>query len=297
MEQHAFIPAEEKHHAFARLNAFAYPREFSHNRFVYTVVSPRARGMCVGINVNPDHKCNFDCLYCEVDRSVQPTESKLNTKVMSAELHRTLADIAHGKLRSYPQYQSLPDELLKLRHVTLSGDGEPTLAENFAEVVETVVHVRALGEFPFFKIVLLTNASGLDLPPVRAGLSHLIKSDEIWAKLDAGTPEYLNKLARPQGITLEKILSNILLIARQRPVVIQSLFPSINGEEPTMAEIDQYTARLKKLKDAGAQIPLVQIYSATRPTTHPECGHLPLRTLSQIALAVRHATGLKAEVF
>jgi wyosine [tRNA(Phe)-imidazoG37] synthetase (radical SAM superfamily) len=232
-----------------------------------------------------------------VDRSRPGVEPKVNVNVMAVELHRTLADIALGKLRNYPQYQMLPDELLKLRHVTLSGDGEPTLAANFAEVVETVVHVRALGEFPFFKIVLLTNAAGLDLPPVRAGLAHLIKSDEIWAKLDAGSQEYLNRIARPQGITLEKILSNILLVARQRPVVIQSLFPSINGDEPTMAEIDQYIARLKKLKDDGAQISLVQIYSATRPNSHAECGHLPLRTLSQIALAVRHATGFKAEVF
>lgn len=297
VEQHALIPVDEKHHALARLNAFSYPREFSHNRFVYTVISTRARGLCVGINVNPDRKCNFDCLYCEVDRSLPLTDTKLNINVMATELHRTLADITHGKLRGFPQYQLLPEELLKLRHVTLSGDGEPTLAPHFAEVVEAVVHVRALAEFPFFKIVLLTNASGLDLPPVRAGLAHLIKSDEIWAKLDAGSADYLNKLARPQGVTLDKILSNILLIARQRPVVIQSLFPSINGEEPSVVEIDQYIGRLKKLKDAGAQISLVQIYSATRPTTHPECGHLPLRTLSQIALTVRNLTGLKAEVF
>lgn len=291
------MPVDERHHALARLNAFSYPREFSHKHFVYTVISTRARGLCIGVNVNPDRNCNFDCLYCEVDRSLPSAEPKVNVNVMAVELHRTLADIVRGKLRSHPQYQMLPDELLKLRHVTLSGDGEPTLATNFEEVVETVVHVRALGEFPFFKIVLLTNAAGLDLAPVRAGLAHLIKSDEIWAKLDAGSPEYLNKIARPQSITLEKILSNILVVARQRPVVIQSLFPSINGEEPTIAEIDQYIARLKKLKDDGAQISLVQIYSATRPNSHPECGHLPLRTLSQIALAVRQTTGFKAEVF
>ncbi len=297
METYPPTHVDERHHALARLNAFSHPREFGQRRFVYTVISTRARGLCVGINLNPDRKCNFDCRYCEVDRSQPPGEAKLNVQVMAGELHRTLADIAQGRLRAHPHYQLLPDELLKLRHVTLSGDGEPTLAANFAEAVEAVVHVRALGEFPFFKIVLLTNASGLELPPVRAGLSHLIKSDEVWAKLDAGTPEYLNRLARPQGVTLDKVLANILLVGRQRPVVIQSLFPSINGEEPSVMEIDQYTSRLKKLKDDGAQISLVQIYSATRPNFHPECGHLPLRTLSQIALAVRAATGLRAEVF
>ena len=185
---------------------------------------------------------------------------------MAVELHRTLADIVRGKLRSHPgRYQMLPDELLKLRHVTLSGDGEPTLATNFAEVVETVVHVRgARGRIsPFLRSCFSPMPPAWIWRQCGPAFAHLIKSDEIWAKLDAGSPEYLNKIARPQGITLEKILSNILLLARQRPVVIQSLFPSINGEEPTIAEIDQYIARLKKLKDDGAQISLVQIYSAT----------------------------------
>ena len=92
-------------------------------------------------------------------------------------------------------------------------------------------------------------------------------------------------------------LANILFVARQRPVVIQSLFPSLDGEAPPTSEIEASVRRLRELKEAGAQIPLIQIYSATRPTAHPGCGHLPWRTLSAIAQRVRHATGLKAEVF
>jgi hypothetical protein len=96
---------------------------------------------------------------------------------------------------------------------------------------------------------------------------------------------------------LEKILRNILLVARQRPVVIQSLFPALNGEEPPAREIQAYAQRLKELKNAGAEIPLVQVYSANRPIARSGCGHLPLRTLSQIAQTVRHVAGLRAEVF
>ena len=95
----------------------------------------------------------------------------------------------------------------------------------------------------------------------------------------------------------EKVLANILRLARQRPVVIQSLFPSLNGREPAAEEIASYVQGLKELKEAGAQISLVQIYSATRPTPHSACGHLPLRSLSGIAQQVRAGTGLKAEVF
>ena len=216
--------------------AFGSPRDFLNNRFVYAVISARARGLSLGVNMNPDKTCSFECLYCEVDRRTPPRETKLDVDAMAIELHKTLAYVLAGKLHERPWYSSLSEELLTLRHVALSGDGEPTLAPNFAEAVESIVHIRALGEFPFFKLVLITNGTGLDQPQVQQGLKHFTKSDEIWAKLDGGTQEFFKQVDRT-NVSLEKVLSNILLVARQRPVIIQSLFPAINGEEPLAAEI------------------------------------------------------------
>ena len=115
-------------------------------------------------------------------------------------------------------------------------------------------------------------------------------------KTGGGTQGYLNKL-NGAAFPLEKIMGNILLVARQRPVVIQSLFPAIDGAEPPEREIKQYAQRLKELKEAGAEISLVQIYSATRPMARTGCSHLPLKSLSQIAQTVRRVAGLRAEVF
>ena len=276
--------------------AFGSPRDFLDNRFVYTVISPRARGLSVGVNMNPDKSCNFDCVYCEVNRTEPSRESRLEVPVMIAELESTLDLIRAGGLRQQPRYRDLPPELLALRHVTLSGDGEPSLCPNFAEAVEAVIHLRARGRFPFFKLVLITNASGLDRPELIKGLRLFTPRDEVWAKLEAGTQEYMNCVNRPD-CPLEKILANILFVARQRPVVIQSLFPLVRDESLSASKIEAYAQRLRDLKQAGAQIPLVQIYSATRPTAHPDCGHLPLRTLSHIAQRVRDVSELKAEVF
>jgi wyosine [tRNA(Phe)-imidazoG37] synthetase (radical SAM superfamily) len=278
--------------------AFGCTRDFLDNRFVYVVISPRARGLSVGVNMNPDKRCNFDCVYCEVNRSEPSREPRLDVQLMMTELEQTLELVRSGGLRERPCYRSAPPELLELRHVTLSGDGEPTLCPNFVEAVEAIVHLRARGRFPFFKLVLITNASGLDRPEVVQGLNLFTPRDEIWAKLEAGTQEYMDRVNRPRPeCPLEKILANILCLARQRPVVIQSLFPSVRGEAPPPSEIEAYVQRLRELKEAGAQIPLVQIYSATRPTVQSECGHLPLRTLSAIAQRVREAAGLKAELF
>jgi wyosine [tRNA(Phe)-imidazoG37] synthetase (radical SAM superfamily) len=288
---------DKRRHSAGRELVFDRPRDFLNNHFVYVVISARARGLSVGVNMNPDKQCNFDCLYCEVDRSTPAAAPELNAVAMAEELRRTLAFVMQGRLREIPHYQPLPDELLRLRHVALSGDGEPTLSPRFAEAVREVIYTRASGGFPFFKIVLITNGAGLDRPEIQASLNRLNHSDEIWVKLDGGTQQYLDRVCRMKGVSLEKILSNILQVARQRPVVIQSLFPRINGEEPSLEEIDQYALRLKELKAQGAQISLVQIYSATRPVWRPGCDHLPLKTLSHIAQVVRRTTGLKTEVF
>ena len=294
-------PAERKKTPPVRGNgsqetAFGSPRDFLDNRFVYAVVSARARGLSVGVNMCPDKNCNFQCVYCEVHRNGTTPAEHLDVEAMAAELKKTLAYVRGGRLRERPWYRTLPDELLQLRHVALSGDGEPPLSPRFAEALQAVVHVRALSGFPFFKLVLLTNGTGLDQPDVQHGLKHFTRSDEVWAKLDGGTQAYVNKVNRA-SVPLEKTLSHILLLGRQRPVVIQSLFPAINGEEPPLEEIEQYARQLLELKKAGAQISLVQIYSATRPSPNSESGHLPLKVLSRIAQTVRQTTGLTAEVF
>ncbi len=274
--------------------AFGYPRDFLENLFVYLVISPRAHGLSLGVNLNPVAHCNMNCLYCEVDRAQPPLSAGLDLDRLVIELRETLELARGGWLRQWPRYARLPAELLQVRHVALSGDGEPTLSRQFVEAVRAVVELR--NRDGYFKIVLPTNSTALDQPAAQAGLALLRRDDEVWAKLDGGTQDYLNQI-NDSTATLEKILGNILLVGRQRPVVIQSLFPAIKGEPPPAREIEEYAQRLKELKEAGAAISLVQIYSATRPMAKSECGHLPLNVLSRIAQTVRRVAGLRAEVF
>jgi wyosine [tRNA(Phe)-imidazoG37] synthetase (radical SAM superfamily) len=180
--------------------------------------------------------------------------------------------------------------------VALSGDGEPTLCPNFGEAVEAVIHLRASARVPRFKIVLITNATCLDRSQVAYGIRLLTRQDEVWAKLDGGTQAYIDYINRAE-FPLAKILENIRDLGRERPVVIQTMVPEINGENPFRSQITEYAARLRELKEAGAQISLVQIYSANRPTPHSACAHLSLKALSEVAKAVRSATGLRTEVF
>ena len=294
----ATVPVEDRKPA-RRLRigeAFGYPRDYLGNRYVYLTISSRARGLSIGVNLNPDRHCNFDCVYCEVDRHGPVGDGTLDFNVLAEELKSTITLVLSGKLREQSPYSHMPPELLMLRQVAISGDGEPTLCPGFREAVETVAHVRATSGGRFFKIVLITNASNLDAAQVQDGLRLFTRDDEIWTKLDVGTQEQMNLVNRSE-VPIEKIVANILLVARQRPVVIQSLIPGLNRCAPSDQDVEQYAQRLKELTVAGAKISLVQIYSATRPMVNPQCGHLPLRTLSRIAQTVRSRTGLNVEVF
>jgi wyosine [tRNA(Phe)-imidazoG37] synthetase (radical SAM superfamily) len=276
--------------------AFGRPRHGLGNRFVYAAISQRARGLSIGVNLNPDKRCSFDCVYCEVDRDTPGQGKKVDVTVMAAELEWLLLLQREGKLSELDWFRNLPPELLELKEVALSGYGEPTLCPNFDEVVREVLFLRSKRKLPFFKTVLITNGTGLDLPPVTAGLNLLRQQDEIWVKLDAGTPEYYEQVNRP-SFPFWRVLANILALSKKRPVIIQSLFPLVNGQEPPWEEIEAYAQRLKELKAAGAQISMVQVYSAHRPPHRPNCEHLALKSLSRIASHVRTVTGLRAEVF
>ncbi|MEI7728150.1 MAG: hypothetical protein WCO56_01170 [Verrucomicrobiota bacterium] len=277
-------------------SALGAPQDFLNNRFVYLVISARARGLSVGVNMSPSKLCSFDCPYCEVNRATPARETHLDVDAMAQELEQTINYVRSDRIHEHPRLGALPRELTTLRHVALSGHGEPTLCPNFVETVQAITHLRALGRVPFFKMVLITNGTGLDTDSVQSGLKYFTHNDEIWAKLDAGTQEYMDLVNRSQ-VKLEKVLANILMIGRQRAIIIQSLFASFGGLEPPPEEIEQYAHRLRELKKGGAQISLVQIYSATRPVHNADCRHLPLRVLSRIAQTVRNATGLRVEVF
>jgi wyosine [tRNA(Phe)-imidazoG37] synthetase (radical SAM superfamily) len=276
--------------------AFGWPRDFLGNRFTYAVISQRACGLAIGVNLNPEKFCNFKCVYCEVQRGEPVAEQPVDVNVLSVELARMLDLASDGRLRDWPHFRRIPPELLQLKEVALSGDGEPTLCPNFDQVVETVLRVRSQGS-KFFKVVLVSNTAGLFQPAVERGWRQLTLEDELWLKLEAGSQKYMERINRPTNMTLKNVMANILQIGRERPVVIQSLFPLLDGEEPAADEIEGYVHRLQELLAGGAQISLVQVYSAHRPAQQANCRHLPLGSLSLIARQVREKTGLPVEVF
>src|SRR6478735_10143813 len=238
-----------------------HERSFEANRFVYPVLSRRSEGISVGVNLNPDKICNFDCIYCQVDRTAQSETQFVETEQLLDELEATLRLVASGELFDHPQFKDTPQKFRRLNDIAFSGDGEPTTYRNFDELLAACAAVKRRLGLDNVKMVLITNASMFHRPHVQRGLEILDQNNgEIWAKLEAGTAEYF-KLVDRTTIPFQQVLDNITAAAKIRPLVIQALFMRVHGQPPRDAELNAFCDRLNEIKAAGGQLKLIQIYT------------------------------------
>jgi wyosine [tRNA(Phe)-imidazoG37] synthetase (radical SAM superfamily) len=263
-----------------------HERKWKMNRYVYAVISRRSRGVSIGLNLNPDTICNFDCIYCQVNRKIPPAVLKVNLEKLAGELDRILQAEKDGSLYDDPPFNVLAPEERGVRDIAFSGDGEPTTFRRFEEVIRIAAGARQRFGLHLAKLVLLTNAACLDKPSVRAALAVLDENHgEIWAKLDAGTEEYF-RLVNRAHLSLARILENILDAARVRPLVIQSLWSRINGAAPPDEEIEAYCDRLEGLIAAGGKIKNIQIHTVARDPAETYVSPLCSDELNRIAFIV-----------
>lgn len=265
--------------------------------FCYPVVSRRSKGLSIGVNLNPDKACNFDCIYCQVDRTTPPTIRKVDLDIVRRELAALLNAAIDGTLFTAPPFDALPAEQRVLRDIAFSGDGEPTTFPRFDDAVRLVADLRRERNLNDAKIVLITDACYLTKPAVAAGLAIMDDNNgEIWAKLDAGTQAYYEIINRPSH-TLAHILAEIRETARKRPVVIQSLWMRVHGQPPTDGEVRAFADRLGELFADGAKLKLIQIYTIARRTTEEYATPLTPGELERVAQLVAETVKVPIETF
>ncbi len=274
-----------------------HSRSFEANRYVYPVVSRRAGGVSIGVNLNLDKVCNFDCIYCQVSRIEMGQREFVELQRLGDELEHAVELITSGRIYDGPRFRHVPEPLCRLNDIALSGDGEPTTYRNFEDVVAVCADVRQRHELHDMKIVLITNATMFHRPHVQRGLELLdANNGEIWAKLDAGTEAYYDRVAR-SAIRFSKILDNLRWAASVRPIVIQTLFMRIQDEEPTESELAAYCDRLNEIVQSGGRIKLVQIHTVARAPAEVYVSALPNERVEKIAELVRKKTGLEVAAY
>lgn len=274
-----------------------HSRHFEQNRFVYPVVSRRSRGISIGVNLNPDKVCNFDCIYCQVDRRSESETRFVEMDQLLEELSGVLQLVHSGDLFAHPKFASTPAPLRRLNDIAFSGDGEPTTFRNFDEIIQRAADFKQQLVGSNVQMVLITNASMFHRDHVQRGLEILDQHNgEIWAKLDAGTEDYYRLIERTK-IPFRQVLDNIAAAAQVRPLVIQSLFMHVNGVPPDDNEISEYCARLQEVLDSGGQLKLIQIYTVARQPAESFVTPLRPDQLDAIADQVRQRTRLQTAVF
>jgi len=275
----------------------SHPRRFEANRYVYPVLSRRAGGMSIGVNLNLDKSCNFRCVYCQVDRAAPQRSEPIDLQRLAHELDAMVGQLASGRIFQHAQFRTSPELLRRLNDIALSGDGEPTACADFAEAVAVCAEVRRRHHLEDMKLVLITNASLLDQARVVRGLEILdANNGEIWAKLDAGTEAYYRQVAR-SAVPWPRILDNLRQVAVVRPIVIQSLLMRTGGQAPPADEIDAYCARLGEIMAAGGRIKLVQIYTVARRPAEDWVAPLSNVEVDALAALVRSRTGVLVAAF
>lgn len=271
-----------------------HERRWRDFRYVYPVISRRARGLSIGVNLNPNMACNFDCVYCQVDRTAPPAERRADLPTLRRELRHLVGN--WRSLFSEPEFVRVPDDYRRLNDIAFSGDGEPTAVPEFPEAAGMAAEARAEFGVADAKIIIITDACFL----TRAGVAETLRfldghNGEIWAKLDAGTEAYFRTVNRPSH-SLQHVLDNILAAARERPVVIQSLFMRLNGEPPPAAEIEAYVNRLRDLRAGGGRLKLIQLYTVARRPAESFVTPLTPDELAAIAAQVR-SLGVPIETY
>jgi wyosine [tRNA(Phe)-imidazoG37] synthetase (radical SAM superfamily) len=275
----------------------SHPRSFGSFRYVYPVLSRRAGGISIGVNLTPTGACNFDCIYCQVDRTQLTEVDFLDLDAMLCELAALLDSVAPGALDAVPPFDVVDPTPRVVRDVALAGDGEPTVLRNFETVVDRVLRCMDKQPSASVPLRLFTNATRLDRPNVARAVDRIVAAGgEIWAKLDAGSEAAYRRINRC-AVPFETVLSNLAGTARRVPIVVQSMFLRWGGMAPDPGEIEAYVERLEKIVRGGGRIDRVQVYTVARPPADPGIGPLEAEALEAIAGRVRARLTVPVAVF
>lgn len=257
-------------------------RSFIDMTYVYPVVSRRAGGVSVGINLNPNNACNWHCAYCQVPGLVRGAAPEIDLALLDAELRSFLNALLHGSFME----EHVPAEARVIRDIAFSGNGEPTSSKAFAEIVERVIAIRNEAGLAVVPIRLITNGSLVDRTRVQAVLKRLAAAGgEVWFKFDAGTAA---DIARINGIDVhpETHARRLALCASLCPTWVQTCMFRWDGELPSREQMGAYMGMLEL---AGlAALKGVYLYGIARPSFQPEAMHLQRLTVDELdSLACR----------
>lgn len=219
---------------------------------IFGPIHSRRLGTSLGVNLSPnDGKvCTFDCLYCEAGFNAQGPGT---TGLPSREA------VAEGLKEKLQQMHS---EGMKLDTITFSGNGEPTVHPQFAEIIDDTLEARDK-YFPEAVVSVLCNSTRLDDPKVRAALA---KVDNAILKLDSAIDPTMRLIDRPVSskFNTADLIDRLAEIGEGcivQTMLLRGTFEGKTVDNTTPQEVDALIEAYKKIRPRE-----VMLYSIDRKT-------------------------------
>lgn len=248
---------------------------------VFGPIRSRRLGKSLGVNLLPEvgKICSFDCIYCECGWN---PDDKTNSGIPKKEVFEKTLE---KRLQELKGTADEPDS------ITFSGNGEPTLHSDFAEIIDITIKLRDL-HIPNAKISVLTNGTMLHKEKIFDAIS---KVDNNIIKIDGGTYETIKAINKPNvDFDLEKYIS--ILQKFNGDLIVQTCF--LRGEHnglkidnSTQEEVALWTEHVKKINPRKTMI-----YAIDRETPEKNLEKITLEELEKIAEPLRRL-GLKVECY
>jgi wyosine [tRNA(Phe)-imidazoG37] synthetase (radical SAM superfamily) len=274
------------------LSIHDHSRELSGLKYIYSVISRRAGGLSIGVNLNVNNACNWQCIYCEIPNLTRGSPPPIELDVLEDELRFFLHEIIHGDYME----KNVAIEDRHLKDIAFSGNGEPTSAEEFPQVI--LIVKKILEEFNLLhkiKIRLITNGSLMHKESVLEGIQVLAKMNgEVWFKVDAALEEN-SKVINQVNIKPQQAIDRLKRCSEICPTFVQTCIFTIDNKEPNNKEIDAY---IKLIDSAKKSIKGVHLYGIARPSLQPEAyrlGRVNINVLENIADQL-HNNGIESTV-
>ncbi len=268
------------------LNVVNHDRDSVALRYVYPVVSRRAGGVSVGINLNPNNACNWRCLYCQVPDLTRGTAPPVELVLLESELRGFLTELLHGDFMQI----RVPEGARRINDIALSGNGEPTSAAEFSQVIGLIARVRHDLAVPeTVKTVLITNGSLLYRADVQQGLRRMSQiQGEVWFKLDRASEAGMLRI-NDTHVRLSQVRANLIAAINVCPTWLQTCWFALDGAPPSSQDEDDYLQFVAGLLRDGHPLRGVLLYGLARPsmqTEAPRLSALPAAALQNFAARI-----------
>ena len=253
------------------LDVTNHDRDSADLRYVYPVVSRRSGGVSVGINLNTNNACNWRCIYCQVPGLKRGSAPAIDLSILEKELRGFLNELLHGDF----MLNRVPEGLQRINDIALSGNGEPTSAGEFVQVIALIARVRGELALPdAVKTLLITNGSLLYRNSVQQGLRDMAKlNGEVWFKLDRASEAGMQRI-NDIHMSLNKVRDNLIAAIACCPTWLQTCWFALDGEPPSRQDEDDYIEFVAALLRDGHEPQGVLLYSLARPSLQAEAPRL-----------------------